>query len=201
VPDAMRVIYIHGFNSSPQSYKAQQFGQWLRLNTPEIDYQVPKLSPYPTEAIAQLQQLIDDSAGQRLGLVGSSLGGYYATWLAQYYGIRAVLVNPSVRPFELLRDYLGTNTNIYTGERYELQARHFDDFRQLYVETFPRPELFWLMVQTQDETLDFKEATARYWRSANLIEYGGDHSFMHFERWFDAVVRFLFSERAREEVR
>jgi predicted esterase YcpF (UPF0227 family) len=103
------LLYIHGFNSSPQSHKASILKQWLAQQHPSITCEVPYLKPYPADAITQLQVLLENyrAKKEKIALVGSSLGGYYAAWLAEKYNLRAVLVNPSVRPFELLGKYIG----------------------------------------------------------------------------------------------
>lgn len=183
------ILYIHGFNSSPQSYKAQAFSRWLAVSAPHIALQVPALSPYPLEAIAQLQALIDEHAPA--GLIGSSLGGFYATYLAERYNTRACLINPSVYPFETLAHYLGSNQNLYTHERYQFEQQHVEQLRSLYLPELQRPRNLLLLQQTGDETLDYREACARYRQSPAIIEAGGDHAFQGIDRYFPAMLRFL----------
>lgn len=187
------LLYIHGFNSSPQSYKASALKTWMLKNHPAIIYEAPYLSPYPGEAILQLEKLIRACLAKQeaVTLVGSSLGGFYGAWLAEKYGLRAVLVNPSVRPFELLGRYIGENRNYHNGDRYVFEPKHVDELRGFYVPVHRHPENLLLMVQTGDETLDFKEATAKYSMCQSIIEYGGDHGFQGFERWFEYLMMFL----------
>jgi len=187
------LLYIHGFNSSPQSYKASAFKAWLEKNHPAIKYETPYLRPYPAEALSQLETIIRLylAKQERVGLVGSSLGGYYAAWLAEKYGLRAVLVNPSVRPFELLSRYIGENKNYHNDDHYVFEQKHVDELKGFYVPAQKHPKNLLLMVQTDDEALDFKEATAKYFASQNIIEYGGDHGFQGFERWFKYILEFL----------
>ncbi len=184
------VIYIHGFNSSPLSHKAQQWQRWLDAEQPDVRYAIPALKPYPLDAIQQLSALIQAAPGA-VGLVGSSLGGYYATYLAEKFSVPAVLINPAVRPFETLSRYIGENENFHTQEKYVLNQQHVDDLATLYISRTTRPEQLWLLVQTADETLDYREATAHFYRSPAVIEYGGDHSFQHAERFFPAMLDFL----------
>lgn len=184
------IVYIHGFNSSPLSHKAQLLQQWLASTHPQVVLVLPSLKPYPLDAIAQLEALIKAAPG-KVGLVGSSLGGFYAAYLAEKYALPAVLVNPAVRPFDTLSRYLGENENFHTQEKYVLTQQHVDDLRSLFVEKPSRPHDLWLMVQTADETLDYREATAHYCKSPALVEYGGDHGFQGFERFFMPMLAFL----------
>lgn len=187
------LLYIHGFNSSPQSYKASSLKKWLRTSDPSIMYDAPYLRPYPAEAIAQLEKIIEDCLAKKnaVGLIGSSLGGYYAAWLAEKYHLRAVLVNPAVRPFELLSGYIGENKNYHNDDHYTFEQKHVDELKVFYVSEHSAPENLLLMVQTGDKTLDFKEAATKYSACQNIIEYGGDHGFQGFERWFDYLLAFL----------
>lgn len=187
------LLYIHGFNSSPQSYKAGALKVWMTQTHPGIVYEVPYLQPYPAQAMEQLEKIITSglSKQKKVGLVGSSLGGFYAAWLAEKYQLRAVLVNPSVRPFELLSRYIGENKNYHNDDHYLFEQKHVDELKNFYVPHHEHAENFLLMVQTGDEALDFKEATAKYHASRNIIEYGGDHGFQGFDRWFSYIIDFL----------
>lgn len=186
----MALIYIHGFNSSPASLKARQTDEWLSLYHPHIPFFCPKLSNEPDRAIRQLQDLIESISGPT-GLVGSSMGGYYATWLAERYELPAVLINPAVKPYELMLDYLGANTNYHTGERYVLEQRHVDEVRLLEVATPLHRERYWVLLQSGDEVLDYRQAEARYAGCRMTLERGGDHSFQHYERYLPAIYEFL----------
>ena len=187
------LLYIHGFNSSPESHKASALKQWLAAQHPQISYEVPYLKPYPAESIAQLGHIVEryKNKDETVGLMGSSLGGFYAAYLAEKYNLRVVLINPSIRPFELLSEYIGENQNFYNKDRYLFEQKHVDELKQFFVPEHAHPENLLLMVQTGDEALDFKEATAKYTGSQNIIEYGGDHSFQQFERWYDYTLHFL----------
>ncbi len=186
----MALIYIHGFNSSPASLKSCQTAEWLSLHHPDIPFHCPRLNNEPEKAIRQLQALIE-SVKRPVGLVGSSMGGYYATWLAEQYSLRAVLVNPAVKPYELMLDYLGENANYHTGERYVLEQKHVEEVRRLEVQTPLHREYYWVLLQTEDEVLDYRQAEARYDGCRMTIEQGGDHSFQHFERFLADIFDFL----------
>ena len=127
---------------------------------------------------------------ERLTLVGSSLGGFYATHLAERFGARAVLINPAIRPYDDLRSYLGRQTNLYSGETFEVTEAHFDELAALAVERITRPERYWLLVQTGDEVLDYRQSVGFYAGAFQSVEGGGDHAFQRFASWIPAILRF-----------
>jgi hypothetical protein len=191
------LIYIHGFNSSPQSHKANLLKTFAETISIADFLYIPQLPYDPTIAISQLEALVKKQLRQpayQLGcgpcLIGSSLGGYYATWLAEKYNCRAVLINPAVKPYELFDDYLGSNKNLYTGEEYELTLSHLDELRKIEVKKISRPDRYLLMLQTGDEVLDYKLAIEKYAAVPSIIEEGGDHTFMGFHRHIETVMAF-----------
>jgi predicted esterase YcpF (UPF0227 family) len=184
------IVYIHGFNSSPASTKARQLQARLAALGRGGEFACPALPDRPAQAIAACEREMAKAPPESVTLVGSSLGGYYATWLAEKHGVRAVLVNPAITPAEGLRAYLGAQQNLYTGEPYELTEQHLEELRALWVERPTRMQRYYLMVTTGDEVLDYREAVARYAGARQLVIQGSDHGFADFEQHLDSVLAF-----------
>lgn len=172
------ILYLHGFCSSPESWKAKILGDAMRARGLSERFFCPALSPVPNEAIAQAEAIID-LHNDELTLVGSSLGGYYATFLAEKHGLRAALVNPAVVAPLSLSAYIGTQKNLHTGETFEFTAAHIDQLRTLECMTIT-PNRYLLLVETGDEVLDYRNAVRRYAGCRQEIFAGGDHSFTRF---------------------
>ncbi len=185
------LLYIHGFLSSPQSHKALQVKEWCEKNHPHVDYQCPLLTAYPKESLETLEALVESAQGD-VALIGSSLGGFYSTYLAEKYNLKAVLINPAVEPHRLMLHYINTDlANYHTGQHYRLNESHIEQFKALDVSQLQREKNYWLMVQTNDETLDYRAAVKKYKGCRQLVEEGGDHSFQNFDRWLPEVFEFL----------
>lgn len=183
------LIYIHGFNSSAQSFKARLLRERMSALGRGDECACPELAHRPAQAMAQLEALIAGAPAAQTALIGSSLGGFYATWLAEKYRLRAVLVNPAVRPWELLRDYLGPQKNLHTDAQYELTAQHLDELRALDAPAISSG-LYLLMVRTGDEVLDYRQAVARYHGCRQRVIQGGDHGFGDFGDYLDTALEF-----------
>ncbi len=181
------LIYIHGLNSAPASGKAQLLKARMEALGRGAEFVAPALPHYPAQAAALLDGVAERHPGA--ALVGSSLGGYYATWLAEKRGLKAALLNPAVRPYELFAGYLGLQQNLYTGERYEITPRHVDELRDLEA-TAVTPERYLLITATGDEVLDYRAGVARYRGCRQIVIEGGDHGLSTFADHLDAVLTF-----------
>ena len=179
------LIYIHGFNSSPASSKAQLLKS--RVEAQGGRFAAPALSHSPAQAAAQLEALLARNPGA--AVVGSSLGGYYATQLAEKHRLKAVLLNPAVRPYELLAAHVGRQKNLHTGEAYEFTREHVEELRALEVAALT-PARYLLVVATGDEVLDYRSAVERYRGCRQIVIEGSDHGLSDFARYVDAVLEF-----------
>ena len=179
------LVYLHGFNSSPDSHKAKLLQRYLGERGLGERYACPALPPRASEALARIEPLLEPGSC----LVGSSLGGYYATWLAEKHDLRAVLINPAIEPHAGLRAYLGPQQNLYTGERYELTEAHLREWQAIHA---PRvtPGRYLLLVETGDEVLDYRQALKRYAGCEQVVVQGGDHTLQSFPQHLPRILRF-----------
>ena len=192
------ILYLHGFRSSPASAKVRQLADYLARQGQADTLWCQQLPASPRAAITLIEQAID-SATTRPVLIGSSLGGYYASYLAEKHDLRAVLINPAVHAADLLEPYTGVVTNLYTGEAFDFTPEHIAELRELWVPELARPERFWLIVETGDEVLDYREAVARYAGARQTVIEGGDHSLRHFPALLESIVSFALSDSTLEE--
>jgi len=182
------ILYLHGFTSGPQSQKARLLG--ARAAERGMEFICPQLPHSPRTAIALAEGFIERNAGGTAALVGSSLGGYYATWLAEKYGLRAVLVNPAVVAHVALEKFIGPQQNLYTGERFDFSREHIAELRALEVARLSHPENLWLLVEAGDAVLDYRQAVTRYAGARQTVLAGGDHSFTRWAEVLDQVIDF-----------
>lgn len=183
------LIYLHGFNSAPASHKAQLLRSEMTILGLVHAYRCPALPPQPLAAIATIEAEITRAAGRTITLVGSSLGGFYATHVAEKHDLRAVLLNPAVRPQTDLEAYVGPQRNLYTGATYELTHEHVAQWRALAVERVDARR-YLLIVETGDEVLDYRLAVDKYAGAQQIVVEGGDHSLQSFPRHIPAILRF-----------
>lgn len=187
------VLYLHGFRSSPQSTKARQMAAVMAKQYPHITWWCPHLPPSPKAATALITQGTADWPSRRMAVIGSSLGGFYATWLAmQRGGCKAVLLNPAIDPARDLAKYIGEQTAWHDpAERFYFAPEFVDELRALEVGPLPHPERVWALIAKGDEVLDWREMTARYPDSPQVVMEGGDHAISNFETYLPQVIDFL----------
>ncbi len=193
--DPGMILYLHGFRSSPQSFKARLLAQRMSALGRAADYACPQLPPEPRSAISLARDLARQAPPSQLTLVGSSLGGYYATFLAEELGCRAVLLNPALRAYEKLANHVGPQTAYHgEGEAFEFKAEFLEQLRQLDVGRITRPERYFLVAATGDELLDWREMVAGYPGARHRIVQGSDHGLTDFVDQIDEVLEFAASD-------
>ncbi|WP_198781098.1 YqiA/YcfP family alpha/beta fold hydrolase [Shewanella putrefaciens] len=187
------LLYIHGFNSSPFSDKAVMTAQYMAQHHPSLAFHQPQLPNTPKAAMSLLLEYVMAAreANEPLTYIGSSLGGYFASYLAEHYGGRAVLVNPAVRPFELFDEFMGPQFNPYTGQHYQVLPKHKLEVAEFNTAVIRNPDRFLVLLQTGDEVLDYREALNKYHHCQLRIEAGGDHSFVGYGQHLQTVSHFL----------
>jgi predicted esterase YcpF (UPF0227 family) len=190
--NATTIVYLHGFNSSPQSVKGRAIARVAAALPDPPRFHLPALAHRPAQAMREVCAWIDSAGVDRadLALLGSSLGGFYATWLAERYGARAVVINPAIRPAADLRPFLGRQRNPHTGVEYDVTPAHFAELAALEVARITRPERYFLLVRTGDELLDWRVASAFYAGAFQYVAGGGDHGWEDFGAEIDSVLRF-----------
>jgi uncharacterized protein len=189
------LVYLHGFNSSPQTVKGRKLAAAAALlaDTPRVH--VPALHHRPALAMRDVHawveaNVVDRAALTSLTFIGSSLGGFYATFLAEAFGARAVLINPSVRPASSLAAHLGPQRNLHTGEAWELTPEHFSELETLSVPRLSRMNRYFLLMRSGDELLDWREAVARYAGAWQYVLGGGNHGWEDIDDEIPSVLRF-----------
>lgn len=195
------IIYLHGFRSAPASIKARALKARMSARGLGNAFWCEQLPPRPRDAIAlieaEIERALHSDPNTRPVLAGSSLGGYYATWLAEKHKLKAVVINPSVIAALSLAPYLGPQTNLYTAEQFELTPTHLEELRALEVPIISAPERYWLLVETGDEVLDYRDAVKKYAGARQTVLEGGDHSFSRWNDYLDEVIAFAGLDKPR----
>ncbi|CAN5224958.1 alpha/beta fold hydrolase [soil metagenome] len=190
----MPVLYLHGFRSSPASFKAQLLADAFARRGLASRFQAPQLPVSPRAAVEQALELATAAsvdAREPLTLIGSSLGGYYATWIAERLGCRAVLLNPAVHAARDLASQVGPQTAYHDAtRRFDFEAAFIDELADLQVEPITRPERYWLICATGDEVLDWREMAAHFSGCRQTVIEGSDHGLSQFAEWIEPVLEF-----------
>ncbi|SDX51502.1 hypothetical protein SAMN04515617_104196 [Collimonas sp. OK242] len=184
------ILYLHGFRSSPQSFKARLLAERMQRLGRAAEYLCPQLPASPAAAIAVARACIQACDPAGLTLIGSSLGGYYATWLAEQLGCRAVLLNPAVKPPRDLEKYIGVSTQYHSDEPFEFKREYIEQLQALQIGPITRPERYFLIAATGDEVLDWQEMVGHYRQARQQVIQGSDHGISEFAEYADAVLAF-----------
>ena len=186
------LLYLHGFRSSPKSFKAQRLAAWVAQHRPAVRWWCPQLPPSPRAAVALVQAGIADWPAQGCAVVGSSLGGFYATAVAEVRGWPAVVLNPAVDPARDLAAWIGEQTAFHTPEeRFFFRAEYIDELRALAVPALTRPERYFAVIAKGDELLSWREMAAYYAGAQLRLLEGGDHALSDFDAHLPSVLHFL----------
>jgi uncharacterized protein len=186
------LLYLHGFRSSPSSFKAQRLHAWLQAHRPDVRWWCPQLPPSPRQAIALAEQGIADWPRATMAVLGSSLGGFYATVLAERLGCPAVVLNPAVGPARDLAPHVGEQSAFHDPQRrFLFRPEYVDELSALTPGAITRPERYFAVIAKGDELLDWREMSARYAGASIRLLEGSDHALSDFDAHLGALLRFL----------
>lgn len=185
---AQHIVYLHGFASSSQSEKAVLVREYFQQHLPQHRLSVPDLPYTPAEAWQELQALCAEQPPHFV--IGSSLGGFLATALAEQFGCRAALINPAVRPHLLLQQHLGRYYHPVRAQHYEVRAEHMPILESLQVQQLFQPSRYLVLLQTGDEVLDYRQALNFYQQCQTDVQEGGDHSYQNLQSRLPDIVNF-----------
>ncbi|HEV7815228.1 MAG TPA: YqiA/YcfP family alpha/beta fold hydrolase [Janthinobacterium sp.] len=184
------ILYLHGFRSSPTSMKARLLAERMRLLDREDEWLCPQLPASPKEAIALIFSLVEAVPPSELAIIGSSLGGYYATWLAERLGCRAALLNPAVAPLKDLDRHVGVTTAYHSDQPFEFKREYIDELRALAVARITQPQRYYLLAASGDAVLDYRDMLAHYAGADQHLIQGSDHGISEFAQYLPAVLAF-----------
>ena len=192
------LVYLHGFRSSPQSSKARQMAAWMQAQHPQVQWWCPQLPASPAQAAQLIAQGTRDWPSATMGIMGSSLGGFYATWLAQQRssagqaGPRTALINPAVQPEHSLARHLGEHSSWHDPQtRFVFTHAHLGELRDLQAGPLQVPQQFLAIIAKGDEVLDWREMLARYQAAPHVLLEGGDHALTEFEPHWPRIQQFF----------
>ena len=188
------LLYLHGFRSSPQSTKARQFADWVRAHRPDVNWWCPQLPPSPREALALLEEGCLDRPKEQAVVIGSSLGGFYASVLAERWGSRAVLLNPAVNPARDLTAQIGESRHWHDDAPFFFRPEFIGELQAMAPAAITRPERYLAVIAEGDEVLDWREMRDRYAECAMRVlprdAPGSDHALSRFEDQMPEVLAF-----------
>lgn len=188
------MLYLHGFRSSPQSYKSRLLAQAMQTRGQAEQWLCPALPASPHAAVALADALLAEHSrripAEQWTLIGSSLGGYYATWLAERWGTRAVLLNPVVHAVRDLATQVGEHRSYHDDQPFHFTPEHVQELAAFQLSKITRPERYYLLAAKGDELLDWQEMVAHYPGATHRILEGSDHGLSDFADWLPEVLAF-----------
>lgn len=184
------ILYLHGFRSSPLSMKARLTGERMAQLGRSSEFLCPQLPASPKQAMELAFGLVAGLPAEALSIVGSSLGGYYATWMAEKLGCRAVLLNPAVVPMLDLDQHVGVSTAYHSDQPFEFKREYIEELRALAVPQISKPERYFLLACTGDEVLDYRDMVAHYAGAKQKVVQGSDHAISEYPDYLDEVLEF-----------
>ncbi len=189
------ILYLHGFRSSPQSFKARSMAQHLAALGRADEYLCPQLPASPLQAMQLLEGVMQTKPAHEITLIGSSLGGYYANYLAEKFGCKAILLNPAVQVPRELAKYVGVTTAYHSDDVFEFKQEHVAELDAYSVTAITRPERYFLLAATGDEVLDWRDMVAHYSAAKQIVIQGSDHGMADFTDYLDQIMAFICLEQ------
>ncbi|GAB3463041.1 hypothetical protein GCM10027321_25290 [Massilia terrae] len=188
---------MHGFRSSPRSFKTRVVADRMKALGRGNELICPQLPASPKQAMELALSLVERYPANELAVIGSSLGGFYATWLAERLGCRAALLNPAVNPLKDLEKHVGVTTAWHSDEPFEFKREYIDELAALRIARITRPERYYLLAATGDEVLDYRDMVAHYQGAQQHVIEGSDHAIPEFAQYVDEVLAFCGMEAPR----
>jgi predicted esterase YcpF (UPF0227 family) len=182
------ILYLHGFRSSPLSMKARLVSG--RLQALGVEHVCPQLPASPKEAVALALSLLEGTPADQISLIGSSLGGYYATFLAERLGCRAVLLNPAIHPLQDLERHVGVGTQFHSDHPFDFKREYIAQLSAIAIEHITQPRRYFLLAASGDEVLDYRAMVAHYPGAQQHVIDGSDHGIAEFEDYLPEVLAF-----------
>lgn len=199
------IVYLHGFKSSPNSHKARLTHQAVQALQEagkesanqagkEIKWYCPQLPPSPCEAMQMVREYIDQQRFDQVSFIGSSLGGYYATYLAERYPSRVTLLNPAIFPARDLEKYIGEQKSWHNEDTFYFKPEYIQELQELFVPSLTHPERYFLIAAKGDEVLDWQEMCQKYPGAQQLILEGSDHAISEYAHYIEQIMQFHFGK-------
>jgi len=191
---SLLVVYLHGFRSSPRSSKAVMTGEALKALSSianPIEWYCPQLPASPKESMEMVMRHIEGSKADKMVIFGSSLGGFYANFLAEKYGCKAVVLNPAVRAPRELAPHVGLMTGYDSDEPFDFRPEYIDELNALQINAINSPKRFFLVAAKGDELLDWKEMVDFYPGAQHLVLEGSDHGIADYSKYLPEILEFI----------